>query len=55
MFIEVPLFSETSPALKNPWLRACINMIHSHALIFILHLYFHKFHTQFAKIFAGVS
>ena len=23
MFIEVPLFSETSPALKNTWLRAC--------------------------------
>ena len=23
MFIEVPLFSETSPALKNSWLRAC--------------------------------
>ena len=22
MFIEVPLFSETSPALKNSWLRA---------------------------------
>ena len=23
MFIEVPLFSETSPSLKNSWLRAC--------------------------------
>ena len=23
MFIEVPLFSETSPALKNSWLGAC--------------------------------
>ena len=23
MFIEVPSFSETSPALKNSWLRAC--------------------------------
>ena len=23
MFIEVPLFSETSPALTNSWLRAC--------------------------------
>ena len=24
MFIEVPLISETSPALKNSWLRACL-------------------------------
>ena len=24
MFIEVALFSETSPALKNSWLRPCI-------------------------------
>ena len=24
MFIEVLLFSETFPALKNSWLRACI-------------------------------
>ena len=23
MFIEVPLFSETSPTLKNSWLSAC--------------------------------
>ena len=23
MFIEVPLFSETSPALRNSWFRAC--------------------------------
>ena len=26
MFIEVPLFSETSHALKNFWLRACSNL-----------------------------
>ena len=23
MIIELPLFSDTSPALKNSWLRAC--------------------------------
>ena len=23
MFIEVPIFQETSPALKNTWLRSC--------------------------------
>ena len=23
MFMEVPLFQETSPTLKNPWLCAC--------------------------------
>ena len=26
MFNEVPLFSETSPALKNSWLRAWLVM-----------------------------
>ena len=27
MFIEVPLFLENSPALKNSWLRACVRSI----------------------------
>ena len=27
MFIKVPLFSETSPALKNSCLRACMLMV----------------------------
>ena len=27
MFIEVPKFHETSPALKNFWLRACISVL----------------------------
>ena len=27
-FIEVPIFQEISPALKNSWLRACYLMLH---------------------------
>ena len=50
MFIEVPLFSETFPALKNSWLSVCCrrrlntyaHWFYAHEYIYIyIHIYVH--------------
>ena len=42
MYIEVPLFSETSPALKNSSLRACKSMLFFHVLVVSTQFKFYK-------------